>query len=142
MMRRRFTLLVSIAALMGLMALPAAANDDPEHPPILGPFTSVFDATDPCTGTDHEVTIIWTVRVQSSGDTVIGTFEVSGTTDSGYVMVSGGGTFKDSDRGFKSVWTELWYNASTGAEYEYTEIFRDNGNVVNDETGSVCLTAP
>lgn len=137
MMRRSFTLLVIVAAWIGLMALPATAHS----PTAIGPFTNVFDTTDPCTGEDYQGTVNWTIWVHEDGDAFDGRVVSDGTTDNGYIMVGGQGLLKGDIRGFKSVVSEIWYNAATGAVFEYSETFRDDGTTIVDETSKVCLSA-
>jgi hypothetical protein len=139
-MNRVVTLLVSVVLLVGLVAAPAVANP-PER---FGPFTDVIDGVDPCTGEDHQLTIIWTISVKETDDTFTGRVRMSGTTSAGYTMVDSRHIVKDAPNGFKDVNYELWWNESTGDVYEFNGVFyfSEASGMVVDEVTLTCLTGP
>jgi hypothetical protein len=130
-MHRRLTLLMTVVLLIGLMAAPAAAD----KPAIIGPFADGFVGTDPCTGLEHVGTLELTFYVHGGHPNNFGgRVELTGTTDSGYVMIGGSNVFQENDNVFVSSFNEIWRNPDSGAMYEASSVFRITGNDIVVDT--------
>ena len=137
-MRRRFTLLVTVGILIGLMAVPAAAD----APVVFGPFEFGFDSIDPCTGEEHSGTVYGTFHGHfDHNNNFVLRVDETGTTDSGYVLLSGHVRDVETNNGVTFRLKEIWRNPDSGAMYEYSEVGRIVGNSVElDEVGERCVT--
>lgn len=141
-MRRRLTLLLSVVLLLGLMAAPAAAD-----PPVVFSFPDGFTGVDPCTGNDHEGTLEVTIYLHEGHDgdgSFRGRVDLTGTTDSGYVLIDNDFVFGENAEGlFREQFEEIWYNAENGDMYRFSgDATVTPDGLVMDSVENRCLSGP
>ena len=138
-MRRALVLIGAIAMLVGVMALPAAA-DDPE---VFNDSFS-FDAPNPCTGLIHTVTIDLLISIHDHGaDGQFFRAQRTGHTSDGYVMTSGRERISYVNGVFDAFFRDRWHNPSNGQGFEAAGRFLEvDGEVVYDDFRLVCTTGP
>ncbi|MEA2058759.1 MAG: hypothetical protein U9O63_08560 [Actinomycetota bacterium] len=138
-MHRRLAILATVTVLIGLVAAPAAAD----NPSAFGPFTFPIDGVDPCTGSPHQITLEFVVFAhEGHKNNFVERLEMSGSTDSGYVLVGGHNNFVANNNVVTSGFKEVWSNPETGAKYQATGKFKITGNgAVVDEFALRCVGA-
>jgi len=141
-MRRSLTLLVTVGVLIGLMAAPAAAD----KPTNFQPPPAVFDAINPCTGQEHEVTINIDVFEHEGHpkDGFVGRAIRTGQTSDGYVMDHGREVQMDNGNVFVNTFKDFWRN-DDGAKFIAQGVFIfdiRNDEVQVDRFSLRCLGAP
>jgi hypothetical protein len=106
--RKAISLVVALALVLSTgLALPAQAD-----PPVAETWTDVFTDVNPCSGENHELTISNEARVHQHPNNTVIIASRTGTTDSGFEMVSG---TLHLVRGESTVGlTDVWHNPTTG----------------------------
>ena len=141
-MRRSLTLLTVVVVLIGLIAVPAAADPPTIEPQ--EPFT--FTAVDPCTGFEHDITVTITFfdHLGHNNNAVLRDTDRIGSTTSGYELLGGQFHLVDVfDTGFRLSQTDVWRNPDTGDMYQFHGKVRVVGNAaIVDEFSLRCLSGP
>ena len=138
-MRRSLTVLAAVAVLVGVMAVPAAADK-----PVVfetGEFT-VTDI-DPCTGLLHDLTFNVTIYDHFHKNNIVTKIDKVGTTDSGYVLIGGSHHMVERADFFMMNYKDVWRNPDTGAKMHAIGKIRFAGNSPEIETFELrCIGAP
>ena len=108
--------------LLGLSAGTASADR-----PFEDSFSDTFTDVNPCTGDEQEVTINGVVSVHLHGDRRVVHIDRTGTTDDGYVMDHGVGSFVFNGHVDRSTFTDNWVD-SNGSRFQAQGSFVYNLN--------------
>lgn len=135
-MRRAVTLLAVVLTMVGVMAVPAAAD---------GEFTFTdsvtFQDVDPCTGELTTITINVLVQVHEHPDDVFIRVRRTGYTDTGYVMAHGWQRISITDGVFQAQFEDPWNNPGTGEKFGAASRFLEvDGQVIVDDFVLICLS--
>ena len=138
-MRRSLIILAAAAVLLGVMAVPAAA--DKPVVTVIPEFT-VTDI-DPCTGLFHELTFNVTIYDHVHKNNAVTKIDKEGTTDSGYVLVGGSHRIVGNNNVFTINYKDVWRNPDTGAKMDAIGKVRFAGNSPVVESFELrCIGAP
>lgn len=133
-MRRTFALLAAVSVLVGLMAVPAAADD-----PVVIRDQVVFDDINPCTEELMTVTLDLLIEIRESEDAVSARVRRTGHTSDGFLMNSGFEFFLAADGSVYDSFTDPWVNPDTGQSFVAQGRFVEEGeDVLVDDFRLVC----
>lgn len=135
-MRRVVTLVAVVLVMVGVMAVPAAAD---------GEFTFrdsfTFEDINPCSGELQTVTINVLVQVHEHPDDLFIRARRTGYTSTGFVMAHGWERFTISDGTITSHFEDPWNNPETGEKFgvagRWSEV---DGVLAFDEFVITCLS--
>lgn len=115
MRRLAFRTITGTMALAIVAVLVIAAPSSADRPDSF--VTSVtFTDVNPCSGTDHDVTLVFDVSVHRHGDNRVVHIGRSGSTSDGFEMIAGSGTFISNGNVQHDVFTDQWRH-SDGAKF-------------------------
>lgn len=136
-MRRLIYAVTLVMAFVGILALPAMADE----PAAFTPDALVWEAVNPCSGLPHEVTLNPVVSMHSHQSN--GLFHVSyeGTTSSGFTLIAGTENAMRNDNVVRGTFSLQWRHPD-GSEFmeqgRFVINFQKNEMLV-DALGARCL---
>ncbi|MGH8946942.1 MAG: hypothetical protein ACRDVL_12440 [Acidimicrobiia bacterium] len=132
-------ILAVVIAVVGLLALPAAAD-----PPNVETFTETFVAPNPCLGNVEQHTITITTADHFHGDTeVLRDVDRHGFTESGFLLEGGRFHLVEMEAGIVIKLKDVWRHPDTLEAFQAVLEVRVVGNApVIDEFTLECLTGP
>lgn len=136
---RPLFLLGVMAVLVGLLALPAAAD-----PPNVETITDEFDAPNPCLGVVEPHTITFTSADHfHENNVVLKDSDRQGFTASGFLLVRGRFNLVETETGVMAKLKDVWQHPDTHETFQAVGTLRIVGNApVIEEFILECLTGP
>jgi len=137
-MRRLLTVLATVAMMMGVLAVPAVADEAEVFTD-----TVTFEAGNPCSGELHIVTINFLISVHDHEDEVLVRLRRTGETSDGFIMEHGKETISEGGGVFSAQFRDPWNNPDTGEKFEAAGRFLEvDGEVIVDDFRLACVSGP
>lgn len=136
-LRRAIPIVVIVVALVGLAALPAAA-DRPDEFSVSFSIVSV----NPCTGEPHYIDFDFDISVHEHNNNFVGHIAASGTAEPGGYTMKGVHNFVENSNVVVDFFNHVFSN-DEGSKYEASGRFMMNhGEVTMDRFELRCIGAP
>lgn len=106
MKKLNYVLLTAISTLLTMFAVPALADKPVPFPT----EPNTFNAVDPCTGAEQEITINFDVMLHIHKNMYVGTVTRTGESDAGYELISGTAIRLETFKGglFFDQYVDIW----------------------------------